>query len=75
MKDETEGREKLHESIIEENKLFTKKFHSLNFLNNEIPKSKKGEHITVNIVQLAKKNIEKSKRIAFRKKTKKMILS
>ena len=75
MNDETEGREKLHESIIEENKLFPRKFHSLNFLNDEIPKSKKGEHITINIVQLAKKNLEKAKKISFRKKAKRMILS
>ena len=75
MNDENEGREKLHESIIEENKLYPKKFHALNFLTNEIPISKKGEHITINIVQLAKKNLEKAKRIAFRKKTKKIILS
>ena len=33
MNDETEGREKIHESVIEENKLNDRKFQSLNFLN------------------------------------------
>ena len=67
MNDETEGREKIHESVIEENKLNDRKFQSLNFLNDDLPKFKLGEHRIINIVQLAKTNLLKRKKLTFRK--------
>ena len=70
MNDENEGREKIHESVIEENKLSDRKFKSLEFLNDDLPKIKKGDHRIINIIQLAKKNLLKGKKLTFRKTNK-----
>ena len=75
MNDETEGREKMHESVIEENKLSDRKFQSLDFLNDDLPKVKIGEHRIINIIQLAKKNLIKRKKLTFRRSINKIDLS
>ena len=62
MNDEKEGREKLHESIIEENEQYPIKYRTLDFLKDKMPKSNKGEYVAINILQLAKRNLEKINR-------------
>ena len=75
MNDEKEGREKLHESIIEENEQYPIKYRTLDFLKDKMPKSNKGEYVAINILQLAKRNLKKINRYKFRKRTKRIILS
>ena len=75
MNDEKEGRIKLQNGVIEENNLNILRFKSLNFLNDAPRRSLFGEHTTINIVQLAKKNLEQLEKIKMIKTERKKISS
>ncbi len=64
-----EGKELLKQSIKEENEKNFRKSTTLDFLDDPIPKSEKGEYIILNIVQLARKNYLKKERKKLKKKT------
>ena len=55
-----EGTDLLKQSITEENG--KRKSNTLNFLDDPIPKSEKGEFIVLNIVQLARQNFQNSEK-------------
>ncbi len=63
-----EGKELLKQSIKEENEKNFRKSTTLDFLDDPIPKSEKGEYIILNIVQLARKNYLKKERKKLKKK-------
>ena len=63
-----EGKELLKQSIKEENEKNFRKSTTLDFLDDPIPKSEKGEYIILNIVQLARKNYQKKERKKLKKK-------
>ncbi len=57
-----EGKELLKQSIKEENEKNFRKSTTLDFLDDPIPKSEKGEFIVLNIVQLARQNFQNSEK-------------
>ena len=64
-----EGKELFKECIKEENEKQLRKSTTLNFLDDPIPKSEKGEFIILNIVQLARQNFIKKERKKLKKQT------
>ena len=63
-----EGKELLKQSIKEENEKNFRKSTTLDFLDDPVPKSEKGEYIILNIIQLARKNYLKKERKKLKKK-------
>lgn len=68
-----EGTDLLKQSITEENG--KRKSNTLNFLDDPIPKSEKGEFIVLNIVQLARQNFQNSEKKKLKDLKKKIRLS
>ena len=64
-----EGKELFKESIKEENEKHLIKTTTLDFLDDPIPKSEKGEYIILNIIQLARQNFIKKERKKLKKQT------
>ncbi len=64
-----EGKELFKESIKEENEKHLSKTTTLDFLDDPIPKSEKGEYIILNIIQLARQNFIKKERKKLKKQT------